>query len=685
MDRIMIPRLVALGIATACASGASPTREEIEMAEHWLERTLLTGGATSPFKFTYDDKPSGGWLGSCGFRRSRRALDEKRTEHSLTWDDDATGLRLRCAAVAYSEYPVVEWTVYLKNMGKEKTPLLEDIHGLDATFFSDANGPFTLHGIEGDSCTARSFQPYALPFEPGTTKRFAPGAADGPISGKSTDGKDGWPYFNLRGPGGGVIIAVGWPGQWASSFAYEESGIHVSAGQALTHLRLEPGEEIRTPLIALLFWRGSDLIRAQNLWRSWYMAHVLPRIGGRPQGPITHIQVGGSLASLPGVKAYLDAGVKPDICWRDAGGKDTWYPSEGGPYKDKRVWLNTGTWEPDPVRYPAGFRPFSDAVRAMGMQFLLWFEPERVGDPNSWLGTKHPEWLLPGNSAGSVLNEGDPAALKWLTDHVDGMIKSQGIDWYREDLNGSRYGEAWRKNDAVERQGMTENLHVQGHLAFWDELRRRNPSLHIDSCASGGRRNDLETMRRAVPLLRSDWSVTSFADEPLQREGNQAQTHGLSSWLPWQGAGVPRFLDSYSVRSYYLPGFGLIPPGNWSASEASRAAVRRSYQECRRIAHLMLGDFYPLTPYSVDTDRWIAWQFYRPDLDEGVVQAFRRVDAPGDILVVRLEGLNANKRYEVEDLDGGITLKNGDELMGGHAIVLRQKPGAAVLNFRATK
>ena len=34
------------------------------------------------------------------------------------------------------------------------------------------------------------------------------------------------------------------------------------------------------------------------------------------------------------------------------------------------------------------------------MQFLLWFEPERVGNPNSWLGKNHPEWLLPGNSAG---------------------------------------------------------------------------------------------------------------------------------------------------------------------------------------------------------------------------------------------------------------------------------------------
>ena len=73
------------------------------------------------------------------------------------------------------------------------------------------------------------------------------------------------------------------------------------------------------------------------------------------------------------------------------------------------------------------------------MQFLLWFEPERVGDPNSWLGKNHPDWLMPGNSAGSVLNLGDSAALKWLINHLDGMVKSQGLDWYREDLNGGNY------------------------------------------------------------------------------------------------------------------------------------------------------------------------------------------------------------------------------------------------------
>jgi alpha-galactosidase len=206
------------------------------------------------------------------------------------------------------------------------------------------------------------------------------------------------------------------------------------------------------------------------------------------------------------------------------------------------------------------------------------------------------------------------------------MVKSQGLDWYREDLNGDGYGTAWRKADAPDRQGITENLHVQGHLAFWDELRRRNPNLRLDSCASGGRRNDLETMRRAVPLLRSDWSCMPFKDAPLQTEGNQSQTYGLSSWLPWQGAGV-HFTDSYSVRSYFLTGFGMIIRGGWKKTEESIAAVRKGYADCRRIAPLMLGDYFPLTPHSLDTTSWIAWQFHRADLGEGIVQAFRRPDA----------------------------------------------------------
>ena len=55
----------------------------------------------------------------------------------------------------------------------------------------------------------------------------------------------------------GIIIALGWPGQWAAQFkrVEEANGLRLRAGQELTHFKLQPGEEVRTPLVALLFWR----------------------------------------------------------------------------------------------------------------------------------------------------------------------------------------------------------------------------------------------------------------------------------------------------------------------------------------------------------------------------------------------------------------------------------------------
>ena len=691
LARVIIALAFLHGLAVARAApgerasllGARlPGADELIAAKQWMQTALLDGKARKPFSFVYDGKESGTLLGKWKLDKRTRNLDARRREHTLTWTDATTGLQVCCVAVEYDDFPVVEWTVHLKNTGKENTPIVENIQGLSVRFERNAGGEFVLHGNRGDSCVAESYRPYELTLGPDFSKRFSPPVKGDMVSGKSSDGPDGWPYFNLQKPAGGIIIAVGWPGQWEASFTrYHDRGVQINAGQQLTHLYLKPGEEIRTPLIALLFWQGTDVIRAQNLWRSWYLVHNLPRIVGKPQPPASSIQVEGSLASLPKVEAYLEAGIKPDVCWRDAGGQHTWYPNRTGPYTDKMAWLNTGTWEPDPERYPQGFKPFSDKVRALGMQFLLWFEPERVGDPGSWLGKNHPEWLLPGNSNGSVLNEGNSQALSWLIHHVDGMIKSQGLDWYREDLNGAHYGTAWRKNDAADRQGITENLYVQGHLAFWDELRRRNPKLHIDSCASGGRRNDLETMRRAVPLLRSDFQFPTMKGVI---EGNQGHTYGISSWLPWNGSGV-YFTDSYAVRSFLLPGFGVVPPGDWTKSDKARAAVRKAYDECRQVAPLMLGDYFPLTPYSLDTDKWIAWQFHRPDLGESLVQAFRRPNAESEMLTVKLRGLEPDSRYEVENFDGGKEARTGHDLMDGFVIRLVSKPAAAVLVFRKVR
>ena len=87
-----------------------------------------------------------------------------------------------------------------------------------------------------------------------------------------------FPYYNLQMPGGGILMAIGWPGEWASSFTRDgDRNLHVTAGQQIVHLYLKPGEEIRSPLMALVFWKGADVVAAQNIWRRWMIAHNLPR------------------------------------------------------------------------------------------------------------------------------------------------------------------------------------------------------------------------------------------------------------------------------------------------------------------------------------------------------------------------------------------------------------------------
>ncbi len=639
-----------------------------------------------PISFSLEGKPSRDFLAGWSTLPAEHRADDGKETTVLRRRDPATGLELRVEIITYQNWPVVEWTAFLQNNGGGNSPELRGLQTADVFF---EGSEFTLHGIEGDSCSANSFAPYEWQAKPGMTRIFSPGP-----SGKSTHGRDGWPYFNLAGPGNeGRILVLGWPGNWSATFSAENGGMRWQAGQERSEFRLKPGEKVRFPSATMLFWKGGDWEIAQNLWRRWYREEVMPHPEGGRQGPLWNEQTLLLESENPRLQRLLDAGIKPDICWMDAG-DGWWVKPEPLPFAKtplaSLVFLNTtGFWEPDPVKFPKGFAPFGDWARQHGMKTVLWFEPERIGYTNSApgaydrpvLATEHPKWLLHGTECGSYFNLGDPAAVSWLEDHLSTIIERQKLDWYREDFNGPGPYEVWRKNDEVEkgeiglpRAGLTENFYIQGHLALWDTLRARKPGLLIDSCASGGRRNDLESMRRAVPLLRSDYEMTTDADK---FEGFQGQTYGLSFWLPFFG-GLSRFQEPYEYRSLIMPGFGM--------HAASLPVAKKAYDEFRTVApHMIEGDYYPLTPYNRATDQWIAWQFHTPENGGGVIQAFRRSEAANETLTVKLRGLDANATYEIENLDGGKETRTGAELMRGLDITLREKPAAAVLVLKVVK
>lgn len=637
----------------------------------WLDELPFTNpSAAAPctdpfFSFNYDGKPSAELLKDWNLTRAQKSLDDNRVRHELVWTDPKTNLEIRCNAVEYKDYPTVEWTLYFKNKGTEKTPILSDIKSIDATFSGDSQQATVLHHNTGSPCRNDDYKLYNDPLNEATHLNSA--------GGRGTDGE--FPYFNLEfSANSGAIVVVGWPGQWSADFTPVVAdggakGVKVVAGQELTHFYLNPGEEIRTPLMVVQFWNRGYL-NSQNVWRSWMLKHNVPH----PYGQVAPLHWAAcsshqyaemikadTASQINYIQRYLNEGIKLDYWWMDAG----WYVNEWG-------WPHTGTWEVDKKRFPNGLREITDYAHSKGVKAIVWFEPERVAQ-KTWLTDNHPEWLLVANEAGDrLLNLGNPEAWNWVVNHIDGILVNEGIDLYRQDYNIAPLA-FWRKADTPDRQGITENKYVVGYLAYWDELLKRHPNMLIDSCSSGGRRNDLETMRRSVPLLRSDYIF-----EPV---GNQGHTYGIASWIPLFGTGQ-RETDSYNRRSTMCPFMNTCY--EMRPTDADYSANRQVMQEWTLMKPYYYGDYYPLTPYSLDATQWVAWQFNREDLQAGVVQAFRHSESIYDSIRVRLYGLDENARYLVKDVDGAFSkIVSGSELMQkGLRISSEEIPQAFIVTYK---
>ena len=655
--------------------GVAPTSDEIAQAHAWFSTQFKEDrGAARPFSFTYGGKPSAELLKNWKLETTSRQVDSDRSERILVYADPETGLALRCVALEYEDFPTLEWTLYFKNTGSADTPILENVQALDITLGRGEKGEFLLHHNRGSIAQKSDYEPFETALGAGASKRVS--AAGGRPTNSDLS------YFNLEWAGEGLIVVVGWPGQWAAEFSRDGGrGIRIRAGQELTHLKLHPGEEVRSPLIVLQFWKG-DWTRSQNIWRRWMIAHNLPRVGGKLPPP----QIAASSSRQYGemiqanednqkmfIDRYIEEGIKLDYWWMDAG----WYVNKSG-------WPNTGTWEVDAKRFPRGLRAVSDYAHSKGIKTIVWFEPERV-TPETWLADNHPDWILGGKNGG-LLNLGNRGAWNWLTNHIDGLLTAQGIDLYRQDFNMDPLS-FWRTNDAPDRQGITEIYHVMGYLAYWDELRRRHPNMFIDSCASGGRRNDLETMRRAIPLWRSDYAL-----EPI---GTQCHTYGISLWIPYSGTGTVAFsgaqyygagktpVQPYAFRSNAAPAIGCGV--DMREKEIDYAALRRLMDQWREhIAPNYYGDYYPLTPYNQEGNAWLAWQFDRSETGAGIVQAFRRQDSPDESYRLRLKGLEPGAKYRLTDLDAGMTQElTGRELMEqGLLVSLPNRPQDAVFAYK---
>ncbi|MGQ9732618.1 MAG: NPCBM/NEW2 domain-containing protein [Candidatus Zipacnadales bacterium] len=608
---------------------------------------FLVAADQPPFSFTYGAQPSRALLSQWTRTSEVRNLSDA-TERRVTWTDEETGLTLTAVLRLFSQYPAVDWVLYFENTGTADTPLLQEVHALDIRL-STGNSQRTavLHGLNGDLCGEQSFVPFERPLAVGESFHMAP------TGGRPSNGA--FPFFNMQYRDEGLVVGLGWSGQWAADFERLPAGpLQVRAGMELTHLKLHPSERLRSPRVLLMGWKG-DRWTAQNRFRRLLLFHYVPRWEGRPvRLPVvsqcfdryswTRPDWATEAGQIAAVEFAKQAGF--DSHWLDA----AWFVG-GFPH-------GVGNWYPKPTEFPNGLRPIAQACHKDGLKFVLWFEPERVA-ADTQIAREHPEFVFGGKNGG-LFKLNDPTARRWLTDLLSQRITEYGIDVYRNDFNIDPLP-FWRENDEPDRQGITEIRYVEGHYEMWDELRARHPALLIDNCASGGRRIDLETIARSVPLWRSDTSCS-----PGHPEWNQAQTVGLSQYIPLHTAcgWTP---EPYDFRSSATG--GAIAQWAYLDPDFPRELAKATLAEAKANQKYWYGDFYPLTGCSVRLTDWIAYQLHRPDLNEGLVLAFRRAESNYTGLEVKLRGLNKQQTYRLEFIDEvRKTLHRevtGSELMSG--------------------
>ena len=589
----------------------------------------------------------------------------------------------------YAAFDATEWVLWFENPSAEKSGILSEIRDGDflvalpkqpPKFAGDISCPgdrvvITMNGCtsggayaDNDFQSSHEFRAKSRYFRR-SDQRYVIENADGRPSDVEA------PFFEVTQDGTGAVIALGWTGDWRASFANGADGVRVTAGLKRARFYLEPGEKVRTSRILVMnYAQGEDSGNKFRRLIRKHFSHVSSYPDAR-EGLFAYELWGGLTSDemVRRVNAIKEKGLGFEDLWIDAG----WYGNStkcDDPYTgDWGAW--TGDWQENLRIHPDRLEKVRDAAKSAGMGIMLWFEPERVVC-SSKFAKDHPDLLLgvPGNTWSKLLYYGNDAAREYVRDLISGFAERLNFSCFRQDFNMG-VSAFFKAGDAKDREGITEIRHVTGLYRLWDELRARHPGMLIDNCASGGRRLDIETLRRSVFFFRSDYQCGFNANADV------VQTHnvGLSRLIPYSGC-TTKLSDLYSLRSSYSSSYGVA---YWNAifqdeKKVDWAAAKKSCDEYRRIRKYFSRDFYNHGSSALDPGAWAVWQYHDPETNEGVVLAFRRAESPCDRAKIPLKGIPAGAKVQTENLDTGKALT----VSGDIEIVLSARRSSAVVVYK---
>ncbi len=627
---------------------------EKKQCRAWYEAHLL--GTDAPaYNFTVGgrefQKHVDDWAISVGKESAPGAVRRGGKTTVITLTHKKSGLVAAVEATIYEEFATCDWTVSIKNEGEADSPVIKSFNGADFTLDS---GMTDLYFSRGSDAKNDDFELMKSPVSPLKTVFNASGGRNSAYL----------PYYNLQGKNLSAVMAVGWTGQWYTSFRQTVKGVDVIAKQEFFKAYLTPGEQVRSPLVSLTFYDGKNALKGFNTFRNWesncvYTESAYPVTCTILAGEFDKRNSDQLIEFIQGMSQEMCDDV--DFLWMDAG----WYEYTESWYD------GVGNWLPNKARFPDGLAPIAEAAESRGMGLLLWYEPERCCQNTRVYNecVKHPGWLVSKNEEVNMVNLAFDGCCDYLGELVANSLKDNKISLYRQDFNFTPL-DMWKQCDKDYfngRSGIEENHYVTNLYRYLDTLLEVNPGLIIDNCASGGRRIDLEMSRRSIPLWRTDYNCSTELGEIKDDAftASQVATYGLSFWLPLSGTGLNAYTE-YADRSVL-----------------TACSQRSGYREVRE---MMDENYYPLTYGALDLTKYHAFQFGSET--RGNAMVYRRENVKSEQYKLMLNGLDPAKTYILTNYDdpNETYTKTGAELMdGGVTVTVTDCPKCAIYFYEALR
>lgn len=328
---------------------------------------------------------------------------------------------------------------------------------------------------------------------------------------------------------------------------------------------------------------------------------------------------------------------------------DGWFGNKY-PRKDDRAGL--GDWEVTHDKLPGGIPALVNAAKDAGVKFGIWIEPEMV-NPKSALYEKHPDWAieLPNRDTyyyrnQLVLDLSNPKVQDYVYGVVEGIMKENPeVAFFKWDCNSpiTNIYSPYLKD----KQGQLYIDHVRGVYNVMKRVKENYPNVPMMLCSGGGARCDYEALKYFTEFWCSDNT------DPVERIFIQ---WGFSQFFPakamcahvtsWNKATSVKFRTD--VASMCKLGFDL---GLKELSADELAYCQAAVANWKRLQNaIMDGDQYRLvSPYETNH---MALNYVSKDMNKAVLFAYDiHPRFQEKLLPVKLQGLDPNKQYKVEEIN----------------------------------